>query len=82
MGGSTVYIIYDCHYTDGFEKLQLGKVVGQGSFGTVYKAVWKGVIVAAKHIQIQEGTKGYGKLIEEVEMTRYKFACIIMMNYT
>lgn len=59
------------YYTDEFETLKLGDVIGQGSFGTVYKAVWKGVVVAAKDINIEEGTRGYTKLIEEVEMTRY-----------
>ena len=31
-----------------FRDLDLGKRVGSGSFGTVYRATWKGRVVAAK----------------------------------
>lgn len=36
------------------KKLKLLNVIGQGGFGTVYRAVWQGVVVAAKIIPAQK----------------------------
>ena len=41
-------------------------MVGQGSFGAVHKAVWRGCLVAAKIIQTQEKKK----IKDEVEKYR------------
>ena len=38
--------------------------IGQGSFGTVHKAVWRGCLVAAKVIQVGQESK---KFMDEVE---------------
>ena len=36
------------------KQVRLVKIIGQGSFGTVYRAVWCGTLVAAKVIQLGE----------------------------
>ena len=41
----------------------IGKI-GQGSFGTVYKAVWRGSVIATKVIQVGEEAS---KVLGEVE---------------
>ena len=37
-------------------KLQLLDIIGQGGYGTVFRAVWKGTIVAAKVLQADHGS--------------------------
>jgi serine/threonine protein kinase len=37
------------------EVMNLGIVVGKGSFGVIYKAEWQGQVVAAKDLQVPEG---------------------------
>jgi serine/threonine protein kinase len=37
------------------EVMNLGIVVGKGSFGVIYKAEWQGQVVAAKYLQVPEG---------------------------
>ena len=39
-----------------FAELEIAQVVGKGAFGIIYKAVWKGQVVAAKKLLI-EGDK-------------------------
>lgn len=39
----------------GTGALRLISIIGQGSFGIVHKAMWRGSLVAAKVIQIPEG---------------------------
>ena len=46
--------------------VRLLDMVGQGSFGAVHKAVWRGCLVAAKIIQTQEKKK----IKDEVEKYR------------
>ena len=48
------------------EKLLLLTLVGSGAFGQVYKAVWRGVIVAAKIV-----VAGNTKIIDN-ELGAYK----------
>lgn len=45
-------------------KLRLLNLVGQGSFGMVHRAVWRGVVVAAKVIQVGQEKN---KFMAEVE---------------
>ena len=76
-------------HIERFCELQLMQTIGQGSFGTVHKALWRGVIVAAKVIQAIEGTCGFAKLIEEIRMTQYVSSshniyvslCCILSNF-
>ena len=42
---------------DKFEKPKLEAVVGEGTFGTVYRAIWRGTVVAAKVITIPAGSE-------------------------
>ena len=52
-------------------KLQLCDKVGEGTFGVVYKALYKKKVVAAKIVLCERGTKGYKMIITESEMIRY-----------
>jgi serine/threonine protein kinase len=38
-----------------FEELNIGRVIGEGSFGIVYFSVWRGMHVAVKALKITEG---------------------------
>lgn len=55
--------LYDFHILV-LSTLRLLNLVGQGSFGTVHKAIWRGVIVAAKVIQVGQEKS---KIMAEVE---------------
>ena len=51
-------------YSIDTKQVRLLNKIGQGSFGTVYRAVWRGSLVAAKVIQVGEETS---KVMGEVE---------------
>uniref|UniRef100_A0A383WJF9 Protein kinase domain-containing protein n=1 Tax=Tetradesmus obliquus TaxID=3088 RepID=A0A383WJF9_TETOB len=42
------------------DMLQLKEVIGQGSFGIVYRATWQGVSVAVKRLQLPPGARALG----------------------
>ncbi|KAJ1620842.1 kinase-like domain-containing protein [Pavlovales sp. CCMP2436] len=42
----------------GVEELRTEGMIGQGSFGLIFKATWRGTPVAIKQIQIRKGTVG------------------------
>ena len=48
-------------------QVRLINVIGQGSFGTVYRAVWRGSLVATKVIQMGEESR---HIVGEVEKCR------------
>ena len=50
-------------------EMKLLNVIGQGSFGTVYKAFWKGTIVAAKVIPMP--ATSHERAQTEIDMCRY-----------
>ena len=47
--------------------MRLLSTVGQGSFGTVYKAIWRGSLVAAK---VVDGGQECHRIISEVEKSK------------
>lgn len=49
-----------------FENVKLLSVIGQGSFGTVHRALWRGILVAAKVIPTSV-TNNKDKAKKEVE---------------
>ena len=51
------------------KQVRLVNIIGQGSFGTVYRAVWRGSIVAAKVIQVGAESS---RVLSEVERCKYK----------
>ena len=46
--------------------------IGRGSFGTVYKAIWRGGIAAAKILPFQAGSS----ILKEIELMRYLHVCL------
>ena len=44
------------------------EVVGEGTFGVVHKAIWRGTVVAAKVINVPHGSEETVK--KEIEMCR------------
>ena len=48
--------------------LKLGEVVGEGTFGVLHKAIWRGTVVAAKIINIPNGSET--SVMKEIEMCR------------
>ena len=50
-----------------FDDLKLLSVIGQGSFGTVHRALWRGMLVAAKIIPVCENQD---KIQKEIELCR------------
>ena len=46
--------------TDAVGDIELGPLLGRGSYGRVYKARWKGTIVAIKVIDAEEAARGGG----------------------
>jgi len=46
--------------TDAVGDIELGPLLGRGSFGRVYKARWKGTIVAIKVIDAEDAARGGG----------------------
>ena len=45
--------------------------MGEGTFGVVHKAIWRGTVVAAKVINVPAGTEP--SVLEEIEMYRYDY---------
>ena len=55
-------------YSQFFLELKIIEEIGQGAFGRVYKAVWRGTIVAAKEIP----TAGNQRVLEN-ELSVYRY---------
>ena len=49
--------------------MKVVEVVGEGTFGVVHKAIWRGTVVAAKVISVPCGSED--GVIKEIEMCRY-----------
>ena len=45
------------------------EVIGEGTFGVVHKAVWRGCVVAAKVINVPSGYAS--GVMKEIEVCRY-----------
>jgi len=63
---------YNCYsiqfyYIGDFDDLKLLSIIGQGSFGTVHRALWRGMMVAAKVIPVSL-MDGKEKATKEVEL--------------
>ena len=56
------------NHVDGNE-LQLLEVIGQGSFGTVHVASWRGSLIAAKVVPVQVSEAA--PLAAETDVLRY-----------
>ena len=54
---------------DTYQHIKLGEVLGEGTFGVVRKAIWRGTVVAAKILNIPRGSEHCVK--KEIEMCRY-----------
>lgn len=52
-----------------FKELKNVEIVGEGTFGVVHKAVWRGTVVAAKIVSLPNGSEA--TVLKELEMCRY-----------
>lgn len=52
-----------------FQELKVMDVIGEGTFGVVHKAIWRGTVVAAKLINLPSGSEA--DVNQEIEMCRY-----------
>ena len=64
-------IITDTKYLFIDKEVHLAEQVGQGTFGTVYKALWRGCIVAAKVISLPTSAPCMDRIEEEIKACRY-----------
>lgn len=65
----SVQVIVMSHLLDvALKELQILDEIGQGAFGHVYKAIWRGAVVAAKEIRIS----GNKKMLEN-ELSVYRY---------
>lgn len=62
---------------DTFSNLKLIEVVGEGTFGVVHKAVWRGTVVAAKVVNVPHGSTEC--VMKELEMCR---CFVLLMSHT
>ena len=70
---------YLCVPLGMFQALKLLEVIGQGTFGIVHKAVWRGTAVAAKLINVPAGSEH--KVTRELEMCRYTDYCVSVLGH-
>ncbi len=55
-------------------ELEMGDLLGAGSYGEVYRAMWKGTDVAVKMMTSEEVTKEMRRnFIEEVQICQHLF---------
>ena len=71
-GGTTITCIIHAD-----QRIELVNKVGEGTFGVVFKAVYRGKHVAAKVVKCEKGTKTYRMIIKESETIRY-YTCMKM----
>lgn len=63
-------------YAETFNDLKLVQVIGEGTFGVVHKAIWRGTVVAAKVINMPCGSKsGWEK---EFDMCRQVATSLVL----
>ncbi len=58
------------------EKLHLLAVIGNGAFGVIHKAIWKGSIVAAKVIMLA----GNAKIVDN-ELNSYRLVFFFLLFF-
>lgn len=57
--------------TLGPNEVRLLKIIGQGSFGTVHQAFWRGSLVAVKVIQVTPRDTKSTRVNTEIQILRY-----------
>ena len=67
----SIYILISWHEEGHFNHLHLLEEIGQGSFGVVHKAIWRGKIVAAKVVRAEAGTNAHKTILSEMEAIRH-----------
>ena len=53
-----------------YRKVSLKEVIGQGGYGTVYKANWRGLVVAAKVIPLPAVSADSNNVKSEIEFLK------------
>lgn len=59
-----------------FDEVKLLSIIGQGSFGTVHRALWRGMMVAAKVIPVSL-VDGKERAAKEVELCQLAHSKVI-----
>ena len=70
MPKSLYSLLFNVFSESQISQLKLIKEIGQGTFGTVFKAVWEESTVAAKVVQAEPGTQGYSMILKECDVIR------------
>ena len=74
MGDPTLFCSYIhvySFYLGSFKELKVMEVIGQGTFGVVHRAIWRGTTVAAKILNVPSGCES--EIYREIEMCRYVY---------
>ena len=64
-----IYIVTKSNSID-YPKVFLKEVIGQGGYGTVYKANWRGLVVAAKIIPLPAVSADSNNVKSEIEFLK------------
>ena len=64
-----IYIVTKNYLID-YRKVCLKEVIGQGGYGTVYKANWRGLVVAAKVIPLPAVSADSNNVKSEIEFLK------------
>ena len=65
-----------------YSEIQIGDLIGRGSYGTVHKGVWNGETVALKQVSIPAGIDAKDMLANNKELAalRYRTKSVVVSH--